>query len=39
LWRSIFDAEEAETIHPYHRSCAAADEKWAKQARSAPKQN
>jgi hypothetical protein len=39
LWRSIFDAEGAETIHPYHRSCAAADEKWAKQASSAPKQN
>ena len=39
LWRSIFDWEEADVIHPYKGSCAEADEKWSKQSSSAPKQN
>jgi hypothetical protein len=39
LWRSIFDADEADTIHPYQGNCAAADEKWSKQKASAPTPN
>jgi hypothetical protein len=30
LWRSIFDWENADEIHPYQGSCSAADEKYSK---------
>jgi len=38
LWRSIFDWENADTVHPYRGSCSAADAKYSKAKFALPAQ-